>query len=88
MTRIYYVVFLNFSQYLNQQGELLDAEGARGGERVEGEVDGSAAPHVPATPGAAPRELALGRRHRRLPAVQKLQHEHQHLVPHQPRQTP
>jgi hypothetical protein len=37
---------------------------------------------VPAPAGAAPRQRpALGRGHRRLAAVQELQHQHEHLVP-------
>lgn len=71
-----------FPTHLDEQGELLDAEGARGGESVEGEVDGGAAAGVPASPGAAARERpALGRRHGRLAAVEELQHQHQNLVP-------
>ena len=72
----------NPNPHLDQQRELLDAEGARGGEGVEGEVDGGAAAGVPAPPGAAAGERpALGRRHRRLAAVEELQHEDEHLVP-------
>ena len=41
---------MNPNPHLDQQRELLDAEGARGGEGVEGEVDGGAAAGVPAAP--------------------------------------
>jgi hypothetical protein len=67
--------------HLDQQGELLDAEGARGGEGVEGKVDGGAAAGVPASSRTAAWERpALGRRHRSLAAVKELQHQHQNLV--------
>jgi hypothetical protein len=57
------------------------AEGAHAGECVKGEVDSSAVPGALAPTGAAPRQRpALGRGHRRLAAVQKLQHQHEDLV--------
>jgi hypothetical protein len=67
--------------HLDQERELLDAEGAGGGKGVEGEVDGGAASGVPAPAGAAPGEgPALGRGHGGLPAVEELEHEDEHLV--------
>lgn len=67
--------------YLGEEGELLDAEGARGGEGVEGEVDGGGAVGVPAAALAAARPwLTLLRHQRHLTAVQELEEQQEHLV--------
>ena len=67
--------------HLDEEGELLDAEGASGGEGIKGEVDGGATAGVPAAPGAAAGEgPALGRGDGGLAAVEELEHEDEHLV--------
>lgn len=67
---------------LGEQGELLNAEGAGGGEGVEGEVDGGGAMGVPAAAVAAIRPgLELLRQDRDLAAVQELEEEQKDVVP-------
>jgi hypothetical protein len=67
--------------YLGEQRELLDPEGACGGERVEREVDGGGAVRVPARALAAARPgIPLLRHQGHLAAVEELQQQQEHLV--------
>ena len=67
--------------YLGEERELLDAEGACGGEGVEREVDGGGAVRMPASALAAARPgLPLLRHQGHLAAVEELQEQQEHLV--------
>lgn len=69
--------------HLSEQSELFNAKVSSGGESVEGKINGRGAMRVPATtlatigPG-----LVFLWDDGNLPAVQKLQHQQKHLVPH------